>query len=307
MKLAAILFSILLCVNSSFALSIYDMPDEFDITQRWVSFTSTYDIETETQKMGTLYRKFFSFLLTYEFLDPYNNKLATAQSRFFSLTATFDIYDNDNRFLGMAEEKLFSFFPTFDIYGSDAITKLAKAKLNFWGTNFSIYDPVTNEEMASLHRSFFRLKNNWTFSVINRPLLTSKNINPKVLLTVIAFQGDREFWMSQIRRLYSNSADKKTQLATSKHNRTMLDKINKLYQAAGFTDTDAPDANLLEKTADELEINYTDPSGSFAKQTNVDKANAFTDYCLNIAQANGIPDSKKKAILYLLKMRFASV
>lgn len=305
-KLVAILFSILLCVNSSFALSIYDIPDEFDITERWVSLTSTYDIETKTQKMGTLYRKFFSFLLTYEFLDPYNNKLATAQSRFFSLTADFDIYDNDNRFLGMAEEKLFAFFPTFDIYGSDAITKLAKARLNFWGTNFSIYDPVTNEEMASLHRSFFRLKNNWTFNVINRPLLTSKNINPKVLLTVIAFQGDRDFWESQSHRLFL-SADKKAQIATSKYNRTMLDKINKLYQAAGFTDTHAPDANLLEKTADELETNYTNSSDSFVKQTNLDKVNAFTDYCLNIAQANGIPDSKKKAILYLLKMRFSSV
>ena len=93
-KIIASLLSLLLCVNSCFALSNYDIPDEFNITERWISLTTAFDIETPTQKLGTLYRKFFSLLPTYEFFDPYDNKIATARSSLSSLTAHFDIYDN---------------------------------------------------------------------------------------------------------------------------------------------------------------------------------------------------------------------
>ncbi|MBI2784911.1 MAG: hypothetical protein HYX60_00810, partial [Legionella longbeachae] len=143
----AILFSLLISINSSFAMTNTEIPDEFYINEHWISLTTSYDIETKTQKLGTLYRKFFSLLLTYEFFDPFDNKIAYARSKFFSLTAHFDVYDNNDNLLGAADEKLFAFFPSFDIWARDGYTKLAKANMNFWGTTFTIYDPATDKEM----------------------------------------------------------------------------------------------------------------------------------------------------------------
>ena len=193
-QLIALVLSVFLCINSSFALSNEDIPDEFSITEHWISLTTSFDIETKTEKLGTLYRKFFSLLLTYELFDPLNHKLATAKSKFFSLTAHFDVYDNNNILIGIAEERLFAFFPTFDIYAKNATTKLARAKMNFWGTTFTIYDTVTDNEIATMHRSFFRFKNDWDFKITNKELFSQRSIDPRVLMTVIAFQGDREYW-----------------------------------------------------------------------------------------------------------------
>src|SRR5258708_35511011 len=154
-KIIVTLFSLFIFISSNAAYSNDEVPNEFNITEHWISLTTSFDIETKTHKLGTLYRKFLSLLLTYEFFDPFDNKMATARSKFFSFTAHFDIYDSNDRLLGVAEERLFSFFPTFDIYASDASTKLAKAAMNFWGTTFTIYDPATDQEMAIMHRSFF--------------------------------------------------------------------------------------------------------------------------------------------------------
>ena len=303
-KFIASLFALLFCVNSSFALSMNEIPDEFNITQHWLSLTTSYDIGTKTEKMGTLYQKFFSLLLTYEFYDAYDNKLATARSKFFSWTAHFDIYDNNNELIGVAEERFLDFYPSFNIYAKNGATKLAKAKMNFWGTTFSIHDPETNLIMATIHRSFFALKNDWKFKVINRALLNTKNIDPKVLLTVVAFQGDRESWETDINIRKRLRSTDKTSTATPQQIAMILEKITNISQQEGFTDTNTPDPKLLEATANELEFDYKNNhlDGS-ENQSDLEKVSDFADYCLNLVQSNGIPDSRKKAILHLLKMR----
>lgn len=122
----AILFSLLLGINTSFALSNTEIPDEMYIKEHWISLTTSYDIETKTRKLGTLYRKFFSLLLTYEFFDSFDNKLAYARSKFFSLTAHFDVYDNYENFIGSADEKLFAFFQPLISMGQMAIPSWQK-------------------------------------------------------------------------------------------------------------------------------------------------------------------------------------
>ena len=109
-----------------------DFPDEVSVHEHWISLTKSYDIETKTQRLGTLYRRFFSFLLTYDFYDPMNVKTATASARFFSFGAHLDIHDLTDRYLGSVEEKIFTFFPTFEVFGPDSSSKLARAEMNFW-------------------------------------------------------------------------------------------------------------------------------------------------------------------------------
>lgn len=305
----ATLFSLFLGINSSFALSNNDVPDEFNVTEHWISLTTSFDIETKTQKLGTLYRKFFSLLLTYEFFDPNDIKIATARAKFFSLTAHFDVYDNQDSLLGVAEERLFAFFPTFDIYAKDGSTKLAKARMNFLGTTFTISDPSTDQEIATMHRSFFRLKNDWGFKITNRPLFLQKNIDPRVLMTVIAFQGDREYWEQNqsIKGVSNNAALNSSGEAsdvTNQHVRVFLEKINAFTKQKGLINIQIPDQTILEITANELENNYKSTMASDeTTQTNQESFNGFIDYCLSQVQSNNVSDSKKKAILYLLKMR----
>ena len=193
-KIVMSLLYLFLAVQASYASPVFSLPDEVSVHEHWISVTKSYDIETKSQKLGTLYRRFFSLLLTYDFYDSRDVKTATAQARFFSFGAHLDIYDQNNVFIGGVEEKIFTFFPTFVVLGSDSSTKLARAEMNFWGTKFYIYDTVTNQEMAVMSRPFFRFKNDWTINVTNRNLLDQKNIDSRVLMTVLAVQGEIEDW-----------------------------------------------------------------------------------------------------------------
>ncbi|MCE0724778.1 hypothetical protein [Legionella resiliens] len=305
-KVIAILFSSLIAVNTSFALGNTEIPDEMYIKEHWISLTTSYDIETKTRKLGTLYRKFLSLLLTYEFFDPFDNKLAYAQSKFFSLTAHFDVYDNYENFIGSADEKLFAFFPTFDIYGQDGHTKLAKASMNFWGTTFTIYDPVTDKEMATLYRPFFRLKNDWTFNITNRALFNQKEIDSRVLMTVIAFQGDREYWESTNRNSLRGVTKKSAQAneVTSEQVNELLEKIAAVSKQEGLENIGNPAPKMMDAIANELEESYKKlyvPDES--TQTNKEKLDTFTEYCLSLVQSNTFTHEKKKAILFLLNAR----
>lgn len=257
-KIIAILFSSLIIINTSFAFGNTEIPDEMYIKEHWISLTTSYDIETKTRKLGTLYRKFLSLLLTYEFFDPFDNKLAYARSKFFSLTAHFDVYDNYENFIGSADEKLFAFFPTFDIYGQDGYTKLAKASMNFWGTTFTIYDPVTDKEMATLYRPFFRLKNDWTFNITNRALFNQKEIDSRVLMTVIAFQGDREYWESTNQNYLRAITKKSTQAneVTSEQINELLEKITTVSKQEGLENIGNPAPQIMDAIASELEESY---------------------------------------------------
>ncbi|PWY56968.1 hypothetical protein DGG96_04410 [Legionella qingyii] len=302
----AVLFSLVIGINTSFALTNTKIPDEMFIKEHWISLTTSYDIETKTRKLGTLYRKFFSLLLTYEFFDPFDNKLAYARSKFFSLTAHFDVYDNYENFIGAADERLFAFFPTFDIYGQDGYTKLAKASMNFWGTTFTIYDPVTDKEMATLYRPFFRLKNDWTFTITNRVLFNQKEIDSRVLMTVIAFQGDREYWESTHRDSLKSITKKSNQAneVTSEQVSGLLEKIATVKKQEGLENIKNPDPKMMDVIANELENNYREMHALDASTpTNQEKLAAFAEYCLTLVQSNTLTNEKKNAILFLLKTR----
>lgn len=300
------LFSLLLCFNASFALASEEIPDEFKITEHWISLTTSYDVETKTRKLGTLYRKFFSFLLTYDFFDPFDNKIATAQSRFFSLTAHFDIYDNKDSLIGMAEERLFSFFTTFDIYARDASTKLVRATMNFWGTTFTIYDPLTDQEMAIMHRPFFRMKNDWTIKITNKELYARRHIDSRLLMTVLAFQGDKEVWENN----FYNSIAKFSMPAQQASNVTpnqissLQNKLQVLSKEAGLLSVMKPNQDTMEAIVSELDNDYKNLHGNDdANQTDQEKFNGFTNYCLNLLESGDVSEVKKKAIIFLLKMR----
>jgi len=177
----------LLCVGK--VQAVYDLPDEFYVTQHWLSLTSGFDIETNTMKLGTVHRRFFSWTTQYDFYDTNGDLDATAKSRFWSLGASFDVSDVNEHAIGRVDQKLLTFFPTYQII-SNTGEVLGKAKMNLWGTTYYVTDPNTSLEIAQIYRSFFRLKDNWTVKIVNRDLYEAKSIDPRLFVTLAVFQSD---------------------------------------------------------------------------------------------------------------------
>lgn len=295
-----------IAVNSSSANTSFSLPGEVFVHEHWISLTRSYDIETKTHKLGTLYRRFFSLLLTYDFYDPMDVKTATAKARFFSFGAHLDIYDQTDTFIGGVKEKIFTFFPTFEILAPDSSTKLARAEMNFWGTKFYIYDPVTHQEMAIMSRSFFRFKNDWTINVTNRALLDQKSIDSRVLMTVLAVQGEIEYWKKDDQNDGSLKAKTaKVQQSQSDQYDGLSQHIKTLNIKEGLNKLEKPDQETLEALTDELDqgFNAEYPLIDDPNQSNAERVKAFTSYCLNLVSSQDMPDTKKKAILTLLNLR----
>lgn len=282
-------------------------PDEVTVKEHWISYTKSYDIETKTNKLGTLYKRFFSFRLTYDFYDPMNVKTATAKARFFSFGAHLDIYDSNNAVLGSVEEKIFTFFPTFEVIAPDSSTKLARAEMNFWGTKFYIYDPATKQEMAVMSRPFFRLKNDWTIQITNRGLFDQKNIDQRVLMTVLAVQGEIEDWKRDQRD--NDNAKMSSKPATADANAKIYDEVTQQINALSTDvsvnlDTEESQ-NRLEALANELEQQFdAEHPVNGADGQNADKRlKEFTTFCLNKMKTQDMSESKKQLIATLLKLR----
>lgn len=181
-------------LSSRLIASPLAMPDEFFVTERWVSLTTGFDIETNQYRVGTVFRKFWSLLPTYEFYDQKENLISVAKMRWMTFGAIFDVVEATTELpIGSVEEEVLTWYPTFRIYSPKG-EKLAVAEMNFWGTTYEVSDPVTSKVMATLKRSFFRFKDDWKATIVDRPLFDAKGIDPRLFITLMAFQTDADNW-----------------------------------------------------------------------------------------------------------------
>ena len=184
----------------------FNLPTEFTVTERWLSWTTTFDIENNQQKFGTVNRKLLSWSPQYHLKDTNDELLAKGKMRFWNLLAFFDVTDAAGTPLGTLEQKLTWFFPTFEIVSPRGF-KLAKAELNFWGTKYTLSDVVDDHTLATMTRPFFRLKNNWTVNILDTDALNENNLHPHMLLVMLAYQVDREYWKAARRNRDYEDAD----------------------------------------------------------------------------------------------------
>lgn len=189
--------SFLACIMGIFlfantASAYLGIPEEFSVNQRWLSFTTGFDIECSQYKLGTVHRKLFSLALEYDFYNIHEMLQAKARMRSFNLGAIFDVTDADDVPIGVVEENVFSFFPSFTILAADGAV-LAKATRNFWGTKYTITGPSYEAPIATLSRSFFRLKDNWKVNILNLEPFHGK-IDNRLFIVVMAFQTDLDYW-----------------------------------------------------------------------------------------------------------------
>ncbi|MBA3722248.1 MAG: hypothetical protein H0W88_07595 [Parachlamydiaceae bacterium] len=202
-RTSLIFLGLFLCSQDLSAATAF--PDEFYVRERWVSATTSFDIESKYEKLGTVHRKFFSLMPEYHLKNADQEMVAKARMRFWSFGAIFDVEDGQAQPLGTVEQRFSWFYPTFEIV-SASHQKLARAQLNFWGTKYEIKDVGDDHIIATLTRPFFQFKNNWTIQIKDHALISQKNIHPNLFLVIIAFQVDRENWRrSQNKRNNNNN------------------------------------------------------------------------------------------------------
>lgn len=138
------LLSFALFINTTSIFANTEIPDEFYIAEQGTKWSKRFEIETKAGNIGIVYRNPFGVsLVDYDLFDSSNQKTASVRSQFISCDAHFDIYDSEEQFIGMIDEHNHSTHTRFDIYARDSITYQAKVNLNFWGTTYTMYDPIT--------------------------------------------------------------------------------------------------------------------------------------------------------------------
>ena len=290
--------------------TIDELPSQMFLTQHWISYTTSFDIETKTKKLGTLYRRVFSFPLTYDFYDNSNVLMTSARARFFSIGAHFDVYDANNSSIGSVEEKIFTFFPSFVLYSNHS-DKVARAEMNFWGTTFTVYDMHTDRVMAVISRSFFRIKNDWTIDIKDKELLRARNVDPGLFITVLAFQADREYWEQQ--RDNNNSRNHALRANSTSTNgvsveKKMQDQVKSQLNKSELGQVELMSTKELEQLSDKLQNDYQSQAQTTDEtMSSEEKMTLFVDYCLSLVHSDEISPEEKKGILYLLEQRLGGV
>jgi hypothetical protein len=190
--LKQILSFFLVCVIS---LQSYEtIPEKFTVTERLFSWATAFDIEVEGYSLGTVERRMLSQApLQYDLFDRNHYLIAQGTMRWFTFGAVFDVTDWNRNLIGTVEEEIFSFLPAFNLF-SPFREKLAEAKMNFWGTQYTVTEPVSGLEIATLTRPFFAFNSQWTVTITNPELFAAKNISPTLFILVMAFQTDLEYW-----------------------------------------------------------------------------------------------------------------
>lgn len=125
-------------------------------------------------------------------------------------------------------------------------------------------------------------------------------------MTVIAFQGDREYWESTHRDSLKALTKKSNQAneVTSEQVSRLLEQIATVRKQEGIENVKNPDPKMMDVVATELEHNYRKIRATDEPtQTNQEKLAAFADYCLTLVQSNTLTNEKKNTILFLLKTR----
>ena len=124
-------------------------------------------------------------------------------------------------------------------------------------------------------------------------------------MTVIAVQGEIEAWQEQQSDNYykhSGIHSSSSQLDTYQ---ALTQQIKAIQVKEGFSRLDKQSQQRLEVLADELDRDFhsANPWEIYVHQTEAERINAFSSYCLNFIASKEVPDDKKKAILSLLNMR----
>ncbi len=306
----------LLCFGLLHPVFAFDLEKKMFLSEHYFGYTTSFDVSSEERKLGTIYRRVLSLKTDYDFYDIKNKLISSAESHFFSFGAHLDIYDANKMILGTVEEKVFSWFPSFDLYFPDG-TRLAHATMNFWGTKFTLYEGMGTHVLAEMSRDFFRLKNNWTLDIKDLDRVKARQIDARLLLTVLAVQCDIEY-MESYRQQRERAGEERINQwlrpqarALAERNPTQAEQVENLHskfsdflkKEDALNQINLPNKPSLNALAVQLDKDFQQQyAGTMLNDT--EASEQFVNYCINIAESADTTPETQKAILHLLQKRF---
>ncbi len=181
--------------GASLVAETVQLDNEFQINERSFALTSMFDLQSNAEIFGKVSKKFFSLNTAYTFEDPFGEPIAKGESQFFTWGTTVNIHAANGDKLGWIEEQMSTwFFPSkYRIY--DGANRLvANARMNFWGTAFTMTDPNNNDkEIALMWRPWFQFfKNSWTVQILDPERISASQIDPRLLVMAAIYRTDSE-------------------------------------------------------------------------------------------------------------------
>ncbi len=172
-----------------FGESNEEFPNSFFITERVMALVTTFDIESETKKFGSITKRFFSLTNDFDYQGPKGESIAKATEEFFSFGTVAHVFDPQGRKMGWIEEVLFTWLSPAKYRIFDQTNRLvAIARMNFWGTKFEVTDPSSQKQIAVIHRPWLRFfRDSWTVEVLD-----PKAMDPRLMIFVATYQTDAE-------------------------------------------------------------------------------------------------------------------
>jgi hypothetical protein len=204
MKLAIVLFT--LCAVSRFGFaeqeslaienpSILHCPQKFSIIEKMFSWCTRFDVETESEKVGRVRKRLISLGSSFIFEGIDGVLLATTKSQYFSWGTIADVYDGTDKSIGWIEEQIPTWFSPsrYHIFGADK-RLAAIARMNFWGTKFTIKDPHDNyREVAIISRPWLRFfRNKWNVQILDPEATSNHRIDLRMLVMTAIYRSDTE-------------------------------------------------------------------------------------------------------------------
>jgi len=138
--------------------------DEYRLTQRLFSWTTTLTVEKNCTYAGKMTEEFLSIGTNIKYLNPEGDLIARAEQSLFSWGYKYKIYNAENQLLYVVNEKVFKSF--LGVY-SEYVVHDAKGELvavsdkrEFITTNFEIKN-VNGVVVASAHRPVSLIVDSW--------------------------------------------------------------------------------------------------------------------------------------------------
>ena len=184
-----------LIIPALFFGKISPLPNEFFVIERFLSFSSAFDITTELEPFAVARKELFSFTSSFELVDRNECLLASSSSRFFSWGMIADVMDPEGRDIGRIEEEVFRIFPWCEYKVFNETNQLvAIARMDFLGTEFEIFPPSNEKEVyATISRPLFRFfRDYWTVKINDLKVFEENLIDPRILIILAIYQSDKD-------------------------------------------------------------------------------------------------------------------
>lgn len=308
-KYIPLLLGVFCCFSSnSQAIEINELlPEEFKVTQHWFSWTNTFSIGTKDYNLGTVSRSLLSWsYVQYDFYDNVEVLQASGKMRWLSWGAVFDVEDANKAPLGRIEEKFSWFFPSFSFISPENVIQ-AEAHLNFWGTTYTVIDPLSGQTIALMHRDFFRIKDDWTVKIVNQELFLKKEIDPRLFVIVMAFQTDKDKWGNDNNFKYDITSSSFEEVQTTDLAKKIENKLkspeSNLLSLVEFNKEKLKDITLADEDFEWVDSLFTKKSLELEENFEILNLEEESTVILSLFQEENLSPAQQKAFWLILESR----